>query len=109
MGLIVAIITAIICTVVYVRMYKRQLPEPAGVKRAAIPVALGVLAVVLVAPVTIIISLSSRKLLGTSIKESVAYSVSPCSGFSAGRFYRRICQVPDVSDNDKDRQTPECL
>ena len=58
MGLIVAIITAIICTVVYVRMYKRELPEPAGVKRAAIPVALGVLAVILVAPVTIFISLS---------------------------------------------------
>ena len=115
MGLIAAIITAIICTVVYVRMYKRELPEPAGVKRAAIPVVFGVLAVILVAPVTIIISLSTRKLLGTSIKEFLpspilsAHSVSPCSGFSAGRFYRRICQVPDVSDNDKDRQTPECL
>ena len=69
MGLIAAIITAIICTVVYVRMYKRELPEPAGVKRAAIPVVFGVLAVILVAPVTIIISLSTRKLLGTSIKE----------------------------------------
>ena len=69
MGLIVAIITAIICTVVYVRMYKRELPEPAGVKKAAIPVALGVLAVILVAPITIFISLSTRKLLGASIKE----------------------------------------
>ena len=69
MGLIVAIITAIICTVVYVRMNKRELPEAAGVKRAIIPVALGVLAVILVAPVTIFISLSVRKLLGTSVKE----------------------------------------
>ena len=72
MGLIVAIITAIICTVVYVRMYKRELPEPAGVKKAAIPVALGVLAVILVAPVTILISLSTRRLLGTSIKEAIS-------------------------------------
>ena len=69
MGLIAAIITAIICIVVYVRMYKRELPEAAGVKRAIIPVALGVLAVILVSPVTIFISLSTRKLLGASIKE----------------------------------------
>ena len=40
MGLIVGILQGILCIILYVRMYKREVPEPMG-KKAAIPVVLG--------------------------------------------------------------------
>ena len=53
MGLIAAVIAAVLCAVVYVRMYKRELPEPIGRKQAAIPVALGAVSILLMVPVFI--------------------------------------------------------
>lgn len=50
MGLIAAVIATVLCAVAYVRMYKRELPEPIGKKQAAIPVALGVVSVFLMVP-----------------------------------------------------------
>lgn len=46
MGLIVGILEGILCVVLYVRMYQREVPEPMG-KKAAIPVALGLFAPIL--------------------------------------------------------------
>ena len=37
MGLLVAIIASVLCAVVYVRMYRREVPEPIGKKKAALP------------------------------------------------------------------------
>ena len=51
MGLIAAVIATALCAVVYVRMYKREIPEPIGKKQALIPVALGVVAALLMMPV----------------------------------------------------------
>ena len=53
MGIIAAIVATIICAVFYVRMCKREIPEPISFKRAAIPVALGVLAVFINMPLSI--------------------------------------------------------
>lgn len=41
MGLLVALIASFICAFFYVRMYKREVPEPIGKKKAALPIALG--------------------------------------------------------------------
>jgi len=51
MGLITAVIATALCAIVYVRMYKREIPEPIGKKQALIPVALGVVAALLMMPV----------------------------------------------------------
>ena len=53
MGLIAAVIATVLCAVVYVRMYKRELPEPISKRQAAIPVVLGTAAVFLMVPATI--------------------------------------------------------
>ena len=44
MGLLVAIIASVLCAVVYVRMYRREVPEPIGKKKAALPAVLGFVA-----------------------------------------------------------------
>ena len=47
MSLIAAVIATALCAFVYVRMYKRELPEPIGKKKAVIPLAFGFAAIVL--------------------------------------------------------------
>ena len=47
MGLLVSLISMILCAIVYVRMYRRDLPEPIGKKKAALPVILGIFAPIL--------------------------------------------------------------
>ena len=44
MGLLVAIIASVLCAVMYMRMYRREVPEPIGKKKAALPVVLGFIA-----------------------------------------------------------------
>lgn len=46
MGLILGILDGILCVILFIRMYRREVPEPMG-KKAAIPVALGLVSPVL--------------------------------------------------------------
>ena len=64
MGLTAALAATALCVVIYVRMIKRELPEPIGKKQAAIPAGFGVLAVLLTTPLLILIGLLVQKLTG---------------------------------------------
>ena len=63
MGILVALIATALCAVVYVRMVKREIPEPIGTKQAAVPIGFGLLAVVLVVPMLALIGLLIKPLL----------------------------------------------
>ncbi len=63
MGILVALIATALCAVVYVRMVKREIPEPIGKMQAAVPIGFGLLAVVLVVPMLALIGLLIKPLL----------------------------------------------
>lgn len=71
MGLITAVIATALCAVVYVRMYKREIPEPIGKKQALIPVALGVVAALLMMPVFLGVGLLIAAVVPGGIAEVV--------------------------------------
>lgn len=72
MGLIAAVIATALCAAVYVRMYKRELPEPMGVKRAVLPVAFGVIAIFFTVPMVVLWGLLIQGITGSSIRELVS-------------------------------------
>ena len=47
MGIILALVAFALCAIVYVRMVKREIPEPISKKQAIIPVAAGLAAPIL--------------------------------------------------------------
>ena len=74
MGLIAALIATALCAVVYVRMYRRELPEPMGKKKAAVPVGFGFLAIVLTLPAVVLMGLGIQASVG-SVAEFVSSPV----------------------------------
>ena len=44
MGLLVALVAVVPCAIIYVRMYRREAPEPIGKRKALLPVVLGLIA-----------------------------------------------------------------
>ena len=64
MGIIAALISTVICTVLYIRMYKREVPEPIGKLKAAFPVLLGVIAVIISTVMVMLIGLLLIKIRG---------------------------------------------
>lgn len=68
---ITSLIAFALCAFVYVRMIKREVPEPIGKKQAAIPVVLGLILPVLSTVVAIIFCLSVEKISGKPINEAV--------------------------------------
>ncbi|MBP3892457.1 MAG: PrsW family intramembrane metalloprotease [Atopobiaceae bacterium] len=72
MGLIAAVIATVICAVLYVRMYQREVPEPIGKRQAAIPVGLGVIAVFCTLPLYILSGFMIKTLTGGSISNVVS-------------------------------------
>ena len=71
LGLIAAVVATILCAVVYVRMYKREVPEPIGKMKAAIPIGFGIFAVFLTTPLILVGPLLFKKLTGSSIADLV--------------------------------------
>lgn len=71
MGLIVSLISTILCAVVYVRMYRRDLPEPIGKKKAALPAVLGFFAPILSTMAAGLFSIGAVALMGGSIQDSI--------------------------------------
>ncbi|MBO5556825.1 MAG: PrsW family intramembrane metalloprotease [Oscillospiraceae bacterium] len=74
MGFIAALISTALCAVVYVRMYKRELPEPMGKRKAAVPVAFGVVSVLLSTALVIAFGFGIRATVG-SVAEAVSNPV----------------------------------
>ena len=64
LGFIVALISSVLCAIVYVRMYRREVPEPIGKKSAALPVVLGIFAPLLATLLLALISITLLKVTG---------------------------------------------
>ena len=64
MGILAALISAALCALLYVRMIKREKPEPMPKKRASTPVMAGLFAPILVTVLTIGIALAVRAMTG---------------------------------------------
>ena len=71
MGLIAALIATSLCAVMYVRMVRRELPEPLGKKKAMIPLGFGLLAIFLTLPMVILFGLLVQATVG-SISDAVS-------------------------------------
>lgn len=95
MGLIAAVIAAVLCAVVYVRMYKREIPEPIGKKQALIPVALGVVAALLMMPVFLGVGLLIAAVVPGGIAEVVPSPVvrSLVSAFFMAGFTEELIKL----------------
>ena len=65
MGLIAALIATALCAVMYVRMVRRELPEPIGKKKAIIPLGFGLLAIFLTLPMVLLFGLLVQATVGS--------------------------------------------
>ena len=87
MGLIVGLFSALLCVIVYVRMYRKDLPVPIGKGKAALPAVLGIFSPYLSGLVLALTGLVMTKLLGRPMSELVHSMVIrslAASFFSAG-------------------------
>ena len=83
MGLLVALIATALCAVVYIRIYKREVPEPIEVKKAVVPAALGLFAPFLSTAMLAGIGLLIAATPGGSIQDRIS---SPILGALVGSF-----------------------
>lgn len=72
MGLIISLIATALCAVVYVRMVRREVPEPVSKKNAVIPFVLGVVSVVLSFALTMGIGAFFLYVLKFSVSQSIS-------------------------------------
>lgn len=84
MGLLVSLFATALCAIVYIRMYRRELPEPIGVKKAVIPVALGLFSPIFSTALVIAFGLLFTYTLGGSIQDRIS---SPVLGAIVGSFF----------------------
>ena len=71
MGIIVSLISSILCGVIYFRMIKRDLPNPLEKSKTVVPVVLGLFAPILSTVLVIVFSLGIPKILDGPISEFV--------------------------------------
>ena len=64
MGILIALISAALCALLYVRMVRRELPEPMPKKQAATPVVIGLFAPILATLLVLLIGLCVTALTG---------------------------------------------
>lgn len=95
MGILISLIAFVFCAVIYVRMLRREVPEPIGKKAAALPVALGVFAPFLSTGLVILLSLLLSRLLGVSISgfTSSLLLSSLVSAFIAAGFTEELVKL----------------
>lgn len=72
MGILVSLIATALCAVVYVRMYKRDLPEPIGKGKAALPPLLGLFAPLLSTLLVVGIAFAVKTLVGVPLREAIS-------------------------------------
>lgn len=94
MGLIAALIATALCSVVYVRMIRREVPEPISKKQAAIPAVLGLLSVFLATMLMIGFGAGIKALFG-SVSEAVSSLVlrSLVSSFFLAGFTEEVVKL----------------
>ena len=79
MEFFVTILSSLLCLFVYVRMYKKDQPQPIGFLKAALPVGLGAFAPFLSTTLFLLIGLAVAKFAGTTVSQSI--SSAPLKSF----------------------------
>ena len=74
MGILTALISCVLCAVLYVRMVRREVPEPLTGKRANIPVAIGLFAPILATALALSFGFIAMKTTG-SLNDRIANPV----------------------------------
>lgn len=71
MSLLTVPVALVLCHIVYSRMYKREVPEPIGKKKAALPVLLGLFAPLLSFGVFLLLGLLIQNTVGGKLADHI--------------------------------------
>ena len=87
MGIILALVVFVLCAIIYIRMVRRETPEPLGKKQAAIPVVIGLAAPFLATALLILFGWIMKFTIGKPIaglSDSLVYKALVTSFVGAG-------------------------
>ena len=87
MGIILALVAFVLCAIIYVRMVRRETPEPLGKKKASIPVVIGLAAPFLATVLVILFGWLMKITIGiplAGLSDSLVYKALVTSFVGAG-------------------------
>ena len=87
MGIILALVAFVLCAIIYIRMVRRETPEPLGKKQAAIPVVIGLAAPFLATALLILFGWIMKLTIGiplAGLSDSLVYKALVTSFVGAG-------------------------
>lgn len=76
MGILLALVSTALCIIVYVRMVRREVPEPLSIKRAVLPCVLGLASIVVSTALVLAFGLLAGTLVGKPVSDLTSGLVS---------------------------------